>query len=107
MKKRKPYILKAHEVMLDVKLVLPPATSRELFHVGTWITVLGYVAFPTTKNKNATERTEDENAQVQALLVLACGHGVSSGGMQDEKYVKALEARRKAMRLMEKARNAG
>lgn len=92
------------QARLDVSLVLPPITPKELFEVGTWLTVIGYVAY--AKPGSSRTRQMSNSVEVQVLMLLSSGEGTKSGGMQDERYIRAVEARRKGMRVMEKAREA-
>jgi len=93
------------QARLDIRLVLPPITPKELFEVGTWVTVIGYVAYG---KPDASEIKLSNNCvEVQVLMMLSSGRGASSGGIQDERYIRAVEARRKGMRVLEKARNSG
>jgi len=92
------------QALLDVSLVLPPVTPKELFEVGTWLTVIGYVAY--RKPGSSRTRQSSDSVEVQVLMLLSSGEGTKSGGMQDERYIRAVEARRKGMRVLEKARDA-
>jgi hypothetical protein len=81
--------------------------------VGAWVCVLGYVAYPSGQStaliSDATasgqgKRCGQGPGTVQALMLYPAGAGTASGGVQDARYVRAVEARKRGMRGMEVAR---
>jgi len=96
-------------------MILPPTTPKELFRVGAWVCVLGYVAYPCgagtslvrdggANGQGNSQRQRQGQGVVQALMLYPAGAGTVSGGMQNARYVRAVEARRRGMRGMEVAR---
>lgn len=89
---------------LDVSLVLPPVAPKELFEVGSWVTVVGYVAHIQSTTRSKSTRGTGNPVDIQVIMLLSSGEGSNSGGMQDERYTRAVEARRRGLRMLDKAR---
>lgn len=98
------------EVKLDVSLILPPASAKELYEVGAWVSVIGYVAYPGRNSRSTGSKDNTRGyrsaIEVQALVLGPSGGLGSSGGVQDERYMRGLEAKRKGMRILDKARRS-